>query len=128
MLNDARWRQEDTTPPIDLLAREREFFGPTNTEVAAALLRAWRMPLEVYIPIRDHYLQGLAVEPMPMAKQLYLAAGAADAAGWGIAGEAGYWAAQRDDMLKELQLDGDTFSRIVERASKRFEKTLSVLA
>jgi HD-like signal output (HDOD) protein len=119
---DLRFVRPPDEPPTDVLAWERDFFGPTNPEVAAALLRAWRMPLEVYIPIRDHYLQGLAVDPMPMAKQLNLAA-----AGWGLMGEASYWIEHRDALLKEFSLEPEVFGRIVARATKRFEKTLAVL-
>ncbi len=125
---DLRFVRPPALSPAGLLAWEQEFFGPTNPEVGAALLRAWRMPLEVYIPIRDHYLQSLAVDPIPMAKQLYLAAGAADEAGWGLAGEAGYWVVHRDKVLQELKLEPEIFGRIVARARGKFEKTISILA
>jgi HD-like signal output (HDOD) protein len=116
----------DVRPPelgaLGLLDWERSFFGPANPEVGAALLRAWRMPLEVYIPIRDHYLAGLTIDPMPMAKQLHLAAGAVDAAGWGLPGEAGYWIQHREATLSGFQLDAEIFERICTRARARFEK------
>jgi HD-like signal output (HDOD) protein len=125
---DLRYLRPPATPPEDIVAWEREVFGPTNPEVAAALLRAWRMPTDVYIPIRDHYLQGLAIDPVPMAKHLHLAASAAEAAGWGLTGETSYWAGRREELLKEFELTSEMFERIVARAAKRFEKTLSVLA
>jgi len=125
---DLRFVRPPDEPPANVLAWERDFFGPTNPEVAAALLRAWRMPTEVYVPIRDHYLQGLTVDPVPMAKQLNLAAGAAAAAGWGLMGEATYWLERREELLKEFSLDPEVFGRLVARATKRFEKTLAVLA
>jgi HD-like signal output (HDOD) protein len=125
---DLRGQRAPAMSPLGLLDWERNFLGPANPEVAAALLRAWRLPLEVYVPIRDHYLQGLAVDPMPMAKQLYLAAGAVDEAGWGLPGEAGYWAESRDAALAEFQLTAEVFSRIVARATARFERKREALA
>lgn len=125
---DLRFVRPPPMAPAGLLAWEQDFFGPTNPEVGAALLRAWRLPLEVYVPIRDHYLHGLAVDPLPMAKQLFLAAGAADEAGWGLPGEAVYWPEQRDEVLREFQLAAEVFGRLIARARTRFEKMLAVLA
>lgn len=125
---DLRFVRPPEMSPLGLLDWERNFFGPVNPEVGAALLRAWRLPIEVYVPIRDHYMQGLAVDPLPMAKQLYLAAGAADAAGWGLPGEAGYWVEHHDAALAEFQLTDEVFDRIGTRALSRFEKMIPGLA
>ena len=124
---DLRFVQPPEMTPSGVLDWERDLFGPTNPEVGTALLRAWRLPAEVYVPIRDHYLIGLAVDPVPMAKQLHLAAGAADEMGLGLPGEAIYWAAVRDELLREFQLEAEVFGRIVARARGRFEKMRAVL-
>jgi HD-like signal output (HDOD) protein len=121
---DLRGAKAPPMSPLGLIAWERSFFGVTNLEVSTAVLRAWRLPVEVYVPIRDHYLQELAVDPLPMAKQLFLAAGAVDRAGYGLPGGGPYWDQGRERVLEELGLTPEMFDRIAARARARFEKMI----
>jgi HD-like signal output (HDOD) protein len=124
---DLRFVRPPAMSPLGLLAWEQELFGPTNPEVAAALLRAWRLPFEVYVPIRDHCLHGLAVDPLPMAKQLNLAAGLVEEAGGGLPGEAAFWAEPRARLLEEFKLTAEMLARIGVRATARFDKLRAAL-
>ncbi len=105
-----------------LLRWEAETFGPKNNDVAAAVLRGWKFPADLYVPVRDHYLHNLAVDPLPLAKFLNLAAAAAEAAGFGMPGEAPYWAAVAAALPGELGLAPELITRGTERACSRFEK------
>jgi HD-like signal output (HDOD) protein len=125
---DLRFVRPPAMSPLGVLAWEQDVFGPTNCEVGAALLRAWRMPADVYVPIRDHYLRELAVDPMPMAKQLNLAAGAVEEVECGLPGEAAFWTDTRAGLLEEFKLSPEVFGRIAVRATARFEKMRSALA
>jgi HD-like signal output (HDOD) protein len=125
---DLRYVRPPAMNPAGVLAWELDFFGSTNPDVGSALLRAWRLPVDVYVPIRDHYLQGLAVDPLPMAKQLHLAAGAVDEAGWGLSGEAGYWAAARAGLLEEFRISAENFAQATTRARARFDRMCAMLA
>ncbi len=124
---DLRFVRPPAMSPLGLLAWEQELFGPANPEVAAALLRAWRLPFEVYVPIRDHYLHALAIDPVPMAKQLNLAAGVVEEAGLGLPGEAMYWSERRAGLLAQFQLSPEVFARISTRATARFDKMRAAL-
>jgi len=74
-----------------LLDWERQSFGSTNTAACADVLKSWRFPADIFIPIRDHYLSSLSVEPLMMAVLLNLAASSAEKAGHSILGETAYW-------------------------------------
>jgi HD-like signal output (HDOD) protein len=123
---DFRGRQ---APPIGeegLLAWEQKFFGITHSEVASAVLRAWRFPVEVFVPVRDHLLHRLAVDPLPSCKMLHLAAATADKRGWGLPGESIYWGAA-DAIQEELRLSPQDLAEILERAEGQCERVLSAL-
>lgn len=119
-----------------LLAWERGFFGPHNLEVAAAVLRAWRFSIEVIVPIRDHTLHRLAVDPVPAARSdpmagatvmLHLAAALADARGLGVPGEKIYWDGSVARLERELRLDRAELKQTADRAYARFEKMRAAL-
>jgi HD-like signal output (HDOD) protein len=76
---------------LPLVEWERNSFGSTSTAAAADVLKSWRFPADIFVPIRDHYLSALSVEPLPMATLLNLAAGAAERAGNPLVGESPYW-------------------------------------
>ena len=123
---DFRGRQ---APPIGeegLLAWEQKFFGITHPEVASAVLRAWRFPVEVFVPIRDHLLHRLAVDPLPACKMLHLAAATAEKRGWGLPGESIYWGAA-EAIQEELRLSSQDLADILERAESQCERVFSAL-
>ncbi len=114
-------------PPIGeegLLAWEQDFFGITHPEVASAVLRAWRFPVEVFVPVRDHLLHRLAVDPLPSCKMLHLAAATADQHGWGLPGESIYWDAA-EASREELGLSPPDLSEMLKRAEEQCEHVLS---
>jgi HD-like signal output (HDOD) protein len=106
---------------------ETEVFGLTNSAVAEALLRNWRLPFEVYVPIRDHYLDDLAVDPLPAAELLHLAASAAEAHGLGLSGESRYWAKAPAALRAKFSLGEARFGGISARAFTRFERLKAAL-
>jgi len=106
---------------------ETEVFGLTNSAVTEALLRSWRFPFEIYVPIRDHYLVGLAVAPLPAAELLHLAASAAEAHGLGLIGESCYWAKTTPALRAKLGLAEAHFGDISARAFTRFEQMKTAL-
>lgn len=111
-----------------LRAWELELFGLRNETVAEAILRAWRFPYEVYVPIRDHSLQGLAMDALPTARLLNLAAGIAEANEVGLAGEAAYWEPTFAALRDEFALDDETFGEMTERIRVRFRRMRMALA
>lgn len=116
-------------PPLGddgLLAWEQEFFGITHPEVASAVLRAWKFPVEVFVPVRDHLLQRLAVDPLPSCKMLHLAAATADKHGWGLPGESIYWGAA-EAIQEELRLSPQDLSEMLERSEAKCERAVSAL-
>ncbi len=116
-------------PPIGeegLLAWEQDFFGITHPEVASAVLRAWRFPVEVFVPVRDHLLHRLAVDPLPSCKMLNLAAATADQHGWGLPGESTYWGAA-EAIREELGLSPPDLSEMLRRAEEQCEHVLSAV-
>lgn len=123
-------RNHRPPPPgeMALLDWEREFFGLTSNEVVAAVLKAWRFPAEVFVPIRDHHLHGLAVEPFPTAKYLNLAAAAADAGRLGLPGEKTYWDAAAEVVRAEFNLTAADLAEMQERTMFRFERARLALA
>jgi len=72
-----------------LLEWERAWFGPTNTEVAEHVMKAWRIPFEVHVPVRDHYLHEMAVDPLPVAKLLHVVTQMVEERGLGLPGRIG---------------------------------------
>jgi HD-like signal output (HDOD) protein len=123
---DFRGRQ---APPIGdegLLAWEQKFFGITHSEVASAVLRAWRFPVEVFVPVRDHLLHRLAVDPLPSCKMLHLAAATADKRGWGLPGESVYWGTA-EAIQEELRLSPQDLADMLERAEGQCERVFSAL-
>lgn len=106
---------------------ESEVFGITGQEVNAAVLRSWRFPPEVYVPIRDHYLHALAVDPMPAAKVLHVAATLAEMRGFGLPGESGYWEAGVEAAAEARGIDQAVADDAGERAMERFEQLRAVL-
>ena len=115
-------------PPIELtgiIAWERDVFGLTSTEVAAHILRAWRFPAEVYVAIRDHRLEDLTVDPMPMAKLLHVAAAAVADHGHGLPGEHAIWERHAATAREDLALSDDVMAAGLDRAGAKFEKQKS---
>jgi len=119
-----------------LLEWERDVFGPHNLEVAAAVLRSWRFSIEVIVPIRDHYLYRLAVDPVPATRSdpmaaatvmLHLAAALAETRGLAIPGEKIYWDGSIERLERELNLDQTELQSTVDRAYTRFEKMRAAL-
>ena len=119
-----------------LLEWERDVFGPHNLEVAAAVLRSWRFSIEVIVPIRDHYLHRLAVDPVPATRSdpmaaatvmLHLAAALAETRGLAIPGEKIYWDGSIERLERELNLDQTELQSTVDRAYTRFEKMRAAL-
>ncbi|MBI5691798.1 MAG: HDOD domain-containing protein [Verrucomicrobia bacterium] len=118
--------------PLDPAGRLGEWetanFGLGGGEVSEALLRKWKFPYQVYVPIRDQYLRGLSVDPLPEAKILNVAAGIADAAGIGLPGEAGYWSEGADERLQSFDIDAALLADLSARVQARFEKMRATLA
>lgn len=117
-------------PPIGataLLEWERDVFGLTSPDVAVAVLRKWRFPADVFVPIRDHYLKNLAVDPVPEAKHLLIAAALAAGLDFGLSGEQGYWDESLDRVTSELDLTTDTLEKIRDRTSRKFERLRSTM-
>jgi HD-like signal output (HDOD) protein len=125
---DLRYVRPPLLGPGGLRAWELEFFGLTNGAVAEAMLRGWRLPYDVYVPIRDHGLQALAVEALKAAKLLNVAAGAAEAAGFGLSGETECWAKPSAALRQEFRIDDETLAGIIKRVSVRFERMRAALA
>ncbi len=69
---------------------ESNYFGMTNCEVAAVILKEWRFPATTIGGIRGHYL--IEPQPDPLAQLLNLAAGASERGGHDFLGESSYWA------------------------------------
>lgn len=112
------------TPVLDW---ERETFGLTSPEVAVAVLRKWRFPAEVFVPIRDHYLRGLAVDPLPEAKYLHVAAALATRKDLGLVGEQTYWDETLEPVATLLGLSLEVREKLLERAHAKFERLRSTL-
>ena len=119
-----------------LLEWERDVFGPHNLEVAAAVLRSWRFSIEVIVPIRDHYLHRLVVDPVPATRSdpmaaatvmLHLAAALAETRGLAIPGEKFYLDDSVARLERELKLDQTELQSTVDRAYTRFEKMRAAL-
>lgn len=68
---------------------EKDTFGLTGNQAAAAILREWKFPPAVVQAVEGHY--DPAVPEHPLAMLLNLAAGLADQLGFGLPGEARYW-------------------------------------
>jgi len=125
---DRAYGQAPPMAPEGLLAWEQQVFGLTNVQVAEAVLRGWRFPADVHVPVRDHYLRRLAVDPMRLAKCLNLAAGLAEKAGFGLPGETGYWPVDQNVFATEIGGNAEDLAAVVARAAARFEKTRAALA
>lgn len=106
---------------------ERDTFGIVGREVGAAVLKAWRFPAEVFVPIRDHHLQGLAVDPVPMAKVLHVAATLAEMRGFALPGETGYWEAEAEKAADAVGLTQDLADAAGDRSMARFEQLRALL-
>lgn len=106
---------------------EKNTFGITGRDVGAAVLKAWRFPAEVFVPIRDHHLQGLAVDPVPMAKVLHVAATLAEMRGFALPGETGYWDAGAEKAADSIGVTQDIADAAGDRTMVRFEQLRSLL-
>lgn len=106
---------------------ERDTFGIMGRDVGVAVLKAWRFPAEVFVPIRDHSLQGLAVDPVPMAKVLHVAATLAEMRGYALPGETGYWEAGAEKAAEAIGLTQDLADAATERTLVRFEQLRALL-
>lgn len=124
----AERRSEEALPlgHDGLIAWEQQVFGLTHPEVTSAVLRAWRFPVEVFMPIRDHYLHGLAVEPHVSCQVLNLASAFAEEQGWGLPGETSYWNAASAFQAR-LRISSDERAEIVERAAGQTRRFLRAL-
>ncbi|MBL9207964.1 MAG: HDOD domain-containing protein [Opitutaceae bacterium] len=132
LLMDATARAEGRSEQIQplgkegLLEWEQQVFGLTHPEVATAVLRAWRFPVEVFMPIRDQYLHSLPVEPHVSCRVLNLVGAIAEDHGWGLPGELVYWS-QSHFIQAELRLSPDARSIIEERAARQARHYLNAL-
>lgn len=113
-----------TTPLLDW---ERDCFGLTSPEVAVAVLRKWRFPAEVFVPVRDHFLKGLVVDPLPEAKYLHVAAALAAQKDLGLPGEQPYWDEALERVAAELSLSPEVREKLRDRAFAKFERLRSTL-
>ena len=120
-------RPSPPTAETQIRTWETEVFVLTNSGVAEALLRKWQIPFDVYVPIRDHYQDGLAVASLPAAELLHLAASAALAHGLGLIGESSYWAKITPALLAKHGLDEAQCSDISARTYARFERMKTAL-
>ncbi len=110
----------------DLLAWEQCSFGIAHPEVAVAVLRAWRFPAEAFMPVRDHFLHRLPVEPHVSCRVLNLACGWVDDLGWGLPGEKTFWESAVKTKA-ELRISRSRRDEIVERVSAQTRRFLEVL-
>jgi HD-like signal output (HDOD) protein len=120
----------DLPPPLNharIVDWERDVFGLSSTEAAGHILRAWRFPVEVFVAIRDHRLEGLAVDPIPMAKLLHLASAAVAEQGRGLPGESSLWERHAATARQDLAIDDDRLATAMARATARFETLKSAL-
>lgn len=124
---DLRYVRPTPIGPAALMDWERETFGLTSGEVALAVLRKWRFPADVFVPIRDHYLKDLAVDPLPEAKYLHVAAATAAQLDLGLPGEQPYWDASLAKTLAELELATEALEKIQTRAYGKFERLRSAM-
>lgn len=70
----------------NLIEWELRQFGRTSAEVGALVLKAWYFPAEALVAVRDQWLDGLAVDPLPGAKLLHVALAEAEGAGVSLPG------------------------------------------
>jgi HD-like signal output (HDOD) protein len=124
---DLRGRPVPPMAESGILDWENALFGLGNPRVAESLLRGWKFPFEVYIAIRDHYLEGLSVEAVIEAKLLNFAAATAEARGFGLEGESVYWAKHGERAREKIPLDDDALRALVERVAARFERMRATL-
>ena len=68
------------------------------------ILGEWRFPIQTIEGIRDHYK---AEQGEPLAQILNLAAGAAEAGGYGFPGETDYWTAFANGGTQTLALTAE---------------------
>lgn len=122
--------QRPTPIPADRPVQEWETdtFGLTSSASAEAVLRAWRFPYEIYVPIRDHYLHGLAVDAHPSAELLHLAAYVTETRGLSLPGEAFYWDANAARVRAKLQLTELELESFAQRAQVRFDRMKAAFA
>jgi HD-like signal output (HDOD) protein len=124
----AEYRTDQVVPlgHEDLLAWEQCSFGIAHPEVAVAVLRAWRFPAEAFMPIRDHFLHHLPVEPHVSCRVLNLACGWVDDFGWGLPGERAFWEPAAKTK-EELRISRGQHDEIVERAATQTRRFLEAL-
>ena len=67
-------------------------------------------------------------KPLPEAKVLNLAAGYAEAAGFGLPGEAPYWAEGVEERRRAFGVDDELHADLAVRIAARFEKMRATLA
>ncbi|MES2697700.1 MAG: HDOD domain-containing protein [Verrucomicrobiota bacterium] len=124
---DLRGASVPTIGPRRLAEWEAEVFGVTGQEVGTVVLKGWRFPAEVFVPIRDHYLHSLVVDPLPLAKVLHVAATLAEMRGFGLPGETAYWEAGAEEAAANRDLTQDVIDGATERTMLRFERLRAVL-
>jgi len=124
---DLRYVRPTPIGPEGLMAWEQQMFGLTSCEAGAAVLRAWRFQVDVYVAVRDQYVHNLAVDPLPLAKLLNVAINEAEKAGLTLPGCAPYTAAQADTVRESLQLSEEHVAEATKRAMFKFERMRDVL-
>jgi HD-like signal output (HDOD) protein len=115
---EGRWIQGD------LASAERELLGIDSCEATAVAMGEWRFPKKTIESIRAHY------DPPAndgLANVLNLASGAADAAGFGLPGEARYWELT-PAKLEAAGVTEDGMKRAVDQGLKRFEVVREAVA
>ncbi|MCX6955180.1 MAG: HDOD domain-containing protein [Verrucomicrobia bacterium] len=120
--SDLRYLRPPAIGTTPLLDWERDVFGLTSPDIAVAVLRKWRFPADVFVPIRDHYLKALAVDPLPEAKYLLVAAALAAVKELGLPGEQTYWDEALDPSVAQLGLATAQLEKIGDRAYAKFER------
>lgn len=124
---DLRYVRPPALGPEGLLAWEQTFFGLSNSDAAASVLRAWRFQVDVFVAVRDQYLHNLAMDALPMAKLLHVVIAEAEKAGFGLVGCATYTAVHAEQARAELQLSDAFVADAVRRAMFKFERMRDVL-
>jgi len=118
------WRSYvETGRGLPLLQWEKETFGLTNGEAAAALMGKWKLLPELVEAVQTH-CQSAGDAPLPHL--LRLGASVAAQLGSALPGEAGYWA-EHDAIRAHLEIDDELLqacAREVETAFQRVKRAV----
>lgn len=106
-------------PGVGLELWEKHSFGITSNEATAVILQQWRFPNEIAQAIGRHF--AVSTSQLPLAWLLNLASRVADERGFGLAGEAGYWA-DPVEAQQRCGLDPQRHLHAVERAAQSYDR------